>query len=97
MAQSQTPGQDIAGECLGRQRRQPRVKGQFRQYLDAELFQPMGAGGGIHQPKGGGVGGKELARMRLECDDAQGRIRAPGQVDHMAMATVDAIEISDGG
>jgi hypothetical protein len=57
----------------------------------------MRAGSGIHQPKGRRLRGEHLSWMRLECNHAQWGIGPAGQVDHMAMTTVHAIEISDGG
>ena len=44
---------------------------------------------------------EEFARVRLECQHAEGRVdpfaRVAGDVDDVAMAQVDAVEITDGG
>ena len=55
--------------------------------------QPVGARFGVHQPEGWARGRKELARVRLESDDAKGGCTT-GKVDHRLMATMDAVEIS---
>jgi hypothetical protein len=83
VADAQAVGQHVAREGSAVRRRQARVERQFGQHLDAQFFQPVRARLGVHQAEGRGVGGEELARMRLERHDAQRRIGAPGQADHM--------------
>jgi hypothetical protein len=95
VADAKPTGQHVAGERLGREARETRVEGQFGQHLDAQLLQPVGARLGVHQAEGRGVGGEELAGMRLERHDAKRCAGSPGQVDHMGMAPVHTIEIAD--
>ncbi len=69
-------GQHVAREGFGREGGKGGVEGQLVEVLDAQLGQPVGAGLGIHQAEGRGVGGEEFARVRFEGDDAQ---RGPGR------------------
>ncbi|EEW59192.1 hypothetical protein SCH4B_1618 [Ruegeria sp. TrichCH4B] len=73
------------------------VEIQLIELFNADLFQPMRARLCRHQAKGRGIGGKELARVRLKGHDTQGRFWCglPRQINDRAMAAVDAIEIAD--
>jgi len=101
VAQPQPVGEDIAGKSLGAEAGKRRVEGQFIKPLDADLCQTMRACLGPHQAKGWCLGGEIGARMRLECQHAQrcadGLARAAGDLDDVAMAKVDTVEIADGG
>ena len=68
------------------------VEGKLVKLLDTQFRQPVGAGFGIHQAEGGGVGREELARVGFKGDDAQRTLRA-GKVDDGLMAKMDAVEI----
>ena len=96
MRQAQALGQHIAGKLFRLQARQRMVEGQFIKKVDAELFQPMRAGFGIHQTEGGAVACEELARMWLKGQDAQRRVMGARDVDHMLMAQMHTVEIADG-
>ena len=97
MRDAQPVGQNLLREGLRGQARQHRAKGKFVQVLNTKAGQAVGPCLGVHEAKGRRVGGEILARMRLECQDAQGRVAGgAGGVDDRAVTLVDAIEIAHG-
>ena len=89
----QTLGQDLTREIFGGEGGHLGVEGEFKQLLDPQFRQTVGAGFGVHQPKSRGGGREVFARMRLEGDNPQGAMRA-GKINHRLMAKVDAIKIA---
>ena len=91
--------------CLRKFAGAKRDKGGIERHLvqlfDALLGQLVRARLGVHQAKGRGVGGEQLAGMRLERHQAKRRAKlrrgTPGCVDHGAMAQMNAVKIANGG
>ena len=98
MAHAKAAHQHLAREIPGRKPGKNRVEGQFVKVIHAQPRQPVGPRFRVHQPERRMVfRGKELARMRLEGNDAQGRIGGrTGRVDHRAVPKMHAIEIAHG-
>ena len=71
--------QDLGHKTLGREAREGGVEGELVEVFDPEAGQAVGAGLGVHQAEGWALRREELAGVRLERDDAQGRVGEIGR------------------
>jgi hypothetical protein len=92
-------GERVAHEVLGRLPHQPAVEAKRVEHVHAQLRRELGLAAQGRQPGGGRLGLDDLARVRLEGDDAQGRAELArerrGGGDHRAVAPVEAVEVAD--
>jgi hypothetical protein len=98
--QTQSLRDHVAGKLLCGQARQGGVEIELVQNFDAQLFQPMQLCLCVHQAEGGRIGGKILARVRLEGQNAERAAvflcHLAGLFDNRLVAQVNSVEVADG-